>query len=58
MRRITMDNIEKNIAQGYADFTDDSEVTAEAGGNASFNLTRSSTKDVYIIYRLAYSSKQ
>lgn len=33
-----MDNIEKNIAQGYADFTDDSEVTAEAGGNASFNL--------------------
>ena len=34
-----MDNIEKNIAQGYADFTDDSEVTAEAGGNASFNLS-------------------
>lgn len=33
-----MDNIEKNIAQGYADFMDDSEVTAEAGGNASFNL--------------------
>ena len=33
-----MDNIEKNIAQGYADFTDDSEVTAEAGGNASFNF--------------------
>lgn len=33
-----MDNIEKNISQGYADFTDDSEVTAEAGGNASFDL--------------------
>ena len=33
-----MDNIEKNIAQGYADFTDDSEVIAEAGENASFNL--------------------
>ena len=33
-----MDNIDKNIAQGYTDFTDDSEVKEEANGNASVNL--------------------
>ena len=33
-----MDNIEKNIAQGYADFTDDNEVTAKIGGDTSFSF--------------------